>query len=245
MEWEQAEHVGVTRSGRAVAPRARGGRAAQAAREDEDALATPPPEQPLAPAAHSGAVHFEEDVARARFPFSVVWTPLPLITWLLPFVGHMGITDSRGVIYDFAGPYTIGVDSFAFGEPVRVLRLRPERASASASAAAAAAAPAANAGAAAEGASSSAAQAWDSCVDRGCDVYVGRMHVMLYDDCHDHVARCLNEMRYGGHARWNKVTLAAMLFFGGAFVTPRRTLAAYLPALVLWTAVALLLRRWS
>ena len=39
-------------------------------------------------------------VERSRFPFSIVWSPLPVITWFLPIVGHMGITDSRGVIYD-------------------------------------------------------------------------------------------------------------------------------------------------
>ena len=243
MAWEQAEHVGVTRAGRAVAPRARGGGFGgdggapwPRSSEDEDALATPPPTDASAAAASSSAAAspltaapaaFAEDVARSRFPFCVVWTPLPLITWILPFIGHMGIADSRGVIYDFAGPFTIGVDSFAFGEPVRVLRLRPERAAATAAA----------------GAGETAAQAWDRCVDRGCDAYVARMHVMLYDDCHDHVARCLNEMRYGGSARWNKVSLAALLFFSGSFVTPRRTLAAYLPAVVIWTAIALLLWR--
>lgn len=79
---------------------------------------------------------FKEDAALSRFPFSIVWTPLPLISWLLPFVGHLGIADSRGVIYDFAGPFTISVDSFAFGAPVRVLRLHPERAAAAAAAAA-------------------------------------------------------------------------------------------------------------
>lgn len=41
--------------------------------------------------------------------------------------GHMGIADSRGVIYDFAGPYTIGEDHMAFGRPTRFLQLDPER----------------------------------------------------------------------------------------------------------------------
>lgn len=50
------------------------------------------------------------DVERNRFPYAIVWSPLPLITWFLPFIGHMGICDSRGVIYDFAGPYFIGED---------------------------------------------------------------------------------------------------------------------------------------
>lgn len=52
----------------------------------------------------------------ARFPFCIVWTPLPLISWLLPFIGHTGIAMSNGVIHDFAGPYYISVDDLAFGE---------------------------------------------------------------------------------------------------------------------------------
>lgn len=44
-----------------------------------------------------------------------------------PHPGHMGIADSRGVIYDFAGPYTIGEDHMAFGRPTRYLPLDPGR----------------------------------------------------------------------------------------------------------------------
>ena len=29
------------------------------------------------------------DVERDKFPFAIVWTPIPCITWFLPFVGHM------------------------------------------------------------------------------------------------------------------------------------------------------------
>lgn len=54
--------------------------------------------------------------ARARFPFSIVWTPLPLITWLIPLIGHTGIGMSDGIIHDFAGPYFISIDDLAFGE---------------------------------------------------------------------------------------------------------------------------------
>jgi hypothetical protein len=54
--------------------------------------------------------------SKARFPFCIVWTPLPGLTWLLPFIGHTGIAMSDGVIYDFAGPYTISIDDLSFGE---------------------------------------------------------------------------------------------------------------------------------
>lgn len=56
------------------------------------------------------------DPENARFPYSIVWTPLPLITWILPFIGHTGIGMSDGVLHDFAGPYTVTVDDLAFGE---------------------------------------------------------------------------------------------------------------------------------
>ena len=57
------------------------------------------------------------------YPFCIVWTPIPPITIFLPFVGHMGIADSRGVIYDFQGPYTVGEGNLAFGRTARYLQL--------------------------------------------------------------------------------------------------------------------------
>ena len=47
------------------------------------------------------------DPANDRFPNCLVWTPIPVLTWVLPFVGHLGIADSKGVTWDFAGPYHI------------------------------------------------------------------------------------------------------------------------------------------
>ena len=49
------------------------------------------------------------DVPRVKYPHSIVWTPIPLLTWLFPFVGHMGIARTDGVIRDFAGPYYVSV----------------------------------------------------------------------------------------------------------------------------------------
>jgi hypothetical protein len=49
------------------------------------------------------------DIIRVRYPHCIVWTPIPLITWLFPFIGHMGIARTDGVIRDFAGPYYVSV----------------------------------------------------------------------------------------------------------------------------------------
>jgi len=59
--------------------------------------------------------------------FTVVWTPLPPITWILPFIGHTGIADSRGVVNDFQGPYYVGDrGKMAFGNPTRALNMTVE-----------------------------------------------------------------------------------------------------------------------
>ena len=47
------------------------------------------------------------DYAAKRFRYSIVWQPFPVHGWILPCIGHMGIADSQGVVYDFQGPYTI------------------------------------------------------------------------------------------------------------------------------------------
>ena len=44
------------------------------------------------------------DPKKSCYPFCLVWTPIPGFTALIPFIGHMGIADSKGFIYDFAGP---------------------------------------------------------------------------------------------------------------------------------------------
>ncbi len=53
---------------------------------------------------------------KSRYPLCVAWTPLPCISWLLPFIGHTGICTSDGRVHDFAGPYTIGVRDAAAAE---------------------------------------------------------------------------------------------------------------------------------
>ena len=54
-----------------------------------------------------------------KFPYSVVWVPIPLLSWLLPVVGHVGICSSDGTIYDFAGPRFVNTGTLSFGHPTR------------------------------------------------------------------------------------------------------------------------------
>ena len=161
------------------------------------------------------------DVRRSRFPYAIVWSPLPCITWFLPFVGHLGITDSRGVIYDFAGPYTIGIDDMAFGVPTRYLQLNPELVGA-------------------RGAPGrTATQGWDAAVDAGCDVYSQRMHNIFCDNCHSHVARSLNTMAYAGKTDWNMVSLAVWVLLSGRWISWQRAAVSWAPFALIVVGVVL------
>lgn len=67
------------------------------------------------------------DPNRARFPCCIVWTPLPVISWLIPFIGHIGICREDGVILDFAGPNFVCVDNFAFGSVARYVQINMKK----------------------------------------------------------------------------------------------------------------------
>ncbi|KAF3839964.1 hypothetical protein F7725_018681 [Dissostichus mawsoni] len=50
------------------------------------------------------------DKKNNRYPYCIVWTPIPILSWVFPFIGHMGICTSAGIIRDFAGSYFVSLD---------------------------------------------------------------------------------------------------------------------------------------
>ena len=128
--------------------------------------------------------------ADQRFPYAIVWTHLPPITWILPFIGHMGICDSRGVIYDFVGG--IGQGDMMLGPPCRYLRLDPSQARKG---------------------------TWDAAVRRANDIYEHRMHNICCDNCHSHVAVALEQMKYRAVSHWNMVVLCFWVFFTAPYTS--------------------------
>lgn len=67
------------------------------------------------------------DAQRSRFPCCIVWTPLPVLSWFFPFIGHIGICRENGIILDFAGPNFVCVDNFTFGAPTRYIQLSKDQ----------------------------------------------------------------------------------------------------------------------
>ncbi|XP_028143262.2 transmembrane protein 222 [Diabrotica virgifera virgifera] len=154
----------------------------------------------------------EIDYSRDRYPFCIVWTPIPLLTWLFPPIGHMGIALSSGVIRDFAGPYYVSEDNMAFGRPTKFWQLKPTLVKGGVS-------------------------SWDAAVTEASDIYKGRMHNLCCDNCHSHVATALNLMQYENSSSWNMVKLAFLMLIHGKYVSVAGFLKTWIPFLLICTLI--------
>ena len=122
----------------------------------------------------------------------ITWTHLPGITWVLPIIGHTGIAGTNGEIHDFAGPYYISIDDFAFGSTVKYLRLDIDPAD---------------------------YERFNRCLKEADKTYKGRMHNICCDNCHSHVARALNNFKYRGRDDYTMVSIAWMLVWESKYVS--------------------------
>ncbi|KAI1728003.1 transmembrane protein [Ditylenchus destructor] len=127
------------------------------------------------------------------FPFCIVWTPLPIISWLFPIIGHMGIATSRGIIRDFAGNYHVSENYMAFGWPTSYWELSPNKVPGGVS-------------------------AYDKAIQQASDEYGNHIHNIFCDNCHSHVALALNTMQYDGRTNWNMVNLCVLMLIKGRHV---------------------------
>ncbi|XP_020299863.1 transmembrane protein 222 [Pseudomyrmex gracilis] len=163
----------------------------------------------------SPALDMTIDPERQRFPFCIVWTPLPILTYIMPFIGHMGIATSVGVIRDFAGPFHVSEDNMAFGKPTKYWQLDYTKAK-------------------------GGVLGWDAAVAEASEIYKTRMHNICCDNCHSHVAKALNLMSYDNSTSWNMVKLAFLLVFHGKYVSVLGFLKTWLPFCILVTLVLVL-----
>lgn len=65
----------------------------------------------------------------------------------------------------------------------------------------------------------------------------GRMHNLLWDNCHSHVAMALNRMQYG--SSYNMVKLATWVFFCAKYTGVRGFLLTWSPFIILLITITL------
>jgi transmembrane protein 222 len=181
----------------------------------------------------------QEDLA-----FTILWSPLPPITWILPFIGHTGIANSRGVASDFQGPYYVGDQGrMAFGNPTRALKIDISGI------------PGRNIYKMCapigifsflfltrQFVHSGGEARWDAAIEEANNTYRERMHNICCDNCHSHVACALNRMpvKDYGVVQWDMVKICFQIFFRAKFLSWRAVLIQFVPFLILCIVITVM-----
>eukprot|EP01122_Echinamoeba_exundans_P017440 TRINITY_DN9211_c0_g1_i1.p1 TRINITY_DN9211_c0_g1~~TRINITY_DN9211_c0_g1_i1.p1 ORF type:complete len:200 (+),score=29.65 TRINITY_DN9211_c0_g1_i1:22-621(+) len=161
-----------------------------------------------------------------HFPLCIVWTPLPLLTWFIPIIGHLGIVTSSGEINDFAGPYYVNrhPHEMGFGVATKYWRVKASDI---------------------PGASADWVRQWDDAVQNASCQYDKEVHNLICNNCHSHVAVALNQLKFKNITYWNTLMLIIYMSLNGKFVSWGRflqTYAGFFIILVIAVVVAIIAR---
>lgn len=179
----------------------------------------------------------ELDPKKARFPCCIVWTPLPIISWLAPYIGHIGICREDGAILDFAGSNFVNIENFTYGPVARYLQLDRNQCCFPANL------------------SSHSCQqpyrhaelgtaiSWDQALNISAQQYQHKCYNLFTCNCHSFVANCLNRLGYNGHLRWNLLNLAAMVLWKGRWVDGMSVFHSFFPFAVVF-CIGILMAGW-
>ncbi|CAD7969424.1 unnamed protein product [Amoebophrya sp. A25] len=159
------------------------------------------------------------DMGKEIFPSSIVWCSLCGITWFLPMVGHMGITDESGEIYEFLGLGATKSGGLAFGPVLRYIPLNRRPSS--------------------RESEDKRKMRWNDAVALGNRQCRGRGHKCLFDNCHTYVADVLNNMEYANFGKWNSVILAMWVFFCGKYTSLPAVVLHWLPFFIIATGIVI------
>lgn len=155
----------------------------------------------------------EVNFVENKYPFCIVWRPIRVLTWLFPFLGHVGIGMSNGVIKDFAKSYEIKADDF--GRPAKYILMDPEKV---------------------EG----GAGTWDAAIELSSNTYgKQKLHPPFFDNCYSYVGYALSNMRYNGDDSWHMSYRSMWIFFKGKYVGFYGFLWTWLPFVITWAGIVL------
>ena len=145
------------------------------------------------------------------FPYCIVRTPIPCLTYIIPSIGHTGIGNSTGIIHDFAGSFYVSIDDFAFGKPTKYIQLDLNE---------------------------QEKYEYDRAIERGDNKYNMEEHNICFNNCHSHVAYVLNQIKYKGRNNYTMFDIWWMLIYKGKYISFISLIKTYIGffifILILW-----------
>ncbi|VFQ97722.1 unnamed protein product [Cuscuta campestris] len=165
----------------------------------------------------------EIDPKNAKFPCCLVWTPLPVVSWLAPFIGHVGLCREDGAVIDFTGSGFVNVTDFAYGAVAKYLQLDPEQCCFPPNLAGHSCAHRYR------HAELGTAISWDDAIHLGMRHFEHKSYNLFTCNSHSFIANCLNRMCYKGSMSWNMVSVAALVLAKGRWVGPFSVVRSFFP----------------
>ncbi|XP_074555806.1 protein REVERSION-TO-ETHYLENE SENSITIVITY1-like [Curcuma longa] len=163
------------------------------------------------------------DPKKAKFPCCIVWTPLPIVSWLAPYIGHVGIGREDGKVLDFAGSNFVNVDNFSYGAVARYLQLDREQCCFP---------PNLSAHTCKQSyrhAEQGTAISWDDTLQSNMQHFQHKYYNLFTCNCHVFVAACLNQLAYRGSVQWNMLNVAALILWKGQWVDGMSVFRSFSP----------------
>nr|ADW80942.1 RTE1-like protein 1 [Dianthus caryophyllus] len=167
------------------------------------------------------------DPERGRFPFLFVWAPLPVLTWLIPFIGHIGICREDGVILCFTTSYFVFVDDFGYFSVTRYLQIDEKLCRAISSL------PSDKNEERHQNSEENKIVSWDHGLQKSILEYQHHSYNLLTCNCHSFVANSLNHLGFCGGS-WNVVSVAVLILLKGRWVDRVSMVKSYLPFAILF-----------
>ncbi|MBA0612139.1 hypothetical protein Godav_012781 [Gossypium davidsonii] len=166
------------------------------------------------------------DSKNSKFPCCLVWTPLPVVSWLAPFIGHVGICREDGAVLDFSVSNFVNVDGFAFGAAARYVQLDREKCCFP---------PNMSGHTCKRGYQHSeygTAITWDDALRSSARNFEHKSYNLFTCNSHSFVANCLNRLCYDGSMDWNMITVVALVIIKGHWVNNMSIIRSFLPSTV-------------
>ncbi|MQM03218.1 hypothetical protein Taro_035990 [Colocasia esculenta] len=177
------------------------------------------------------------DPKKEKFPCCIVWTPLPVVSWLAPYIGHVGICRDDGAVLDFAGSNFVNVDNFAYGAVARYLQVDREQCCFPRNLAS---------HTCKRGFRHSElgiAISWNDAIHSSMQQFQHKYYNLFTCNCHSFVANCLNRLSYNGSLGWNMVNVAALVLWKGQWVDRMSIVRAFFP-FVSVLCISILMAGW-
>ena len=134
------------------------------------------------------------------FPMCIVWTKLPCLSDLFPFLGHTGIGDFSGVIHDFHGQNRVMTNNLQYGEPQKYVKLELRGIS---------------------------QLDFDTAIKEADEQHKEKHDNVCFDNLDSHVATVLNKIKYRGRTDHNLLSVWWMCCTESQYVGKRQFVFTY------------------